>query len=315
MLRSKLVSIVLAAAAVAFASQAIAQVPPGLAPQIRALGRVVEPAGTARIYGPLQRKPPYDGVRFVRDLKYGAAPLETLDVAAPSHASRRPRTVVVFVHGGAYIGGDKAVNAKGELQPFYDNIVLWAVGQDMVGVNLNYPLARGATYPTVQKDIGAAIAWVRKNIRRYGGDPDRVFIWGHSAGATHVASYVSHPEFYPGGKPGVRGAIFSSGVYDLAANGGDKPHVYFGAPGGFAERSSVSGLVKTKVALFVSVAELDPPAMVKEAEGLNAALCAAGHCPAHFAVLKDHSHMSESYHVNTADQSLTGPLLDFIKTH
>jgi hypothetical protein len=55
--------------------------------------------------------------------------------------------------------------------------------------------------------------------------------------------------------------------------------------------------------------------MVDSAAKLNAAMCAAGHCPAWYGVLKDHSHMSESYHVNTADQSLTGPVWDFIQKH
>jgi triacylglycerol lipase len=128
-----------------------------------------------------------------------------------------------------------------------------------------------------------------------------------------VATYVSHPEFYPGGKSGLRGAIMTSGTYQMSAT--DKPNVYFGAPDTLVERSAQAGLLATKIPLFFTTAELDPPAMVSSAQALNKALCDANKCPAYFAVLKDHSHMSESFHVNTADHTLTDPLLAFIKAH
>ncbi|HTI67126.1 MAG TPA: alpha/beta hydrolase [Caulobacteraceae bacterium] len=302
---------ILAAAAVLAAAPALAQVPPNIAAQLKTLGRVVDPEHTGQIYAPYQRKPPYDGVKFVRDLKYGPDPKEDLDVATPA-AAGRDRPVVLFVHGGAYVGGDKSRDAKGEPSPFYDNIMLWSVGKGMVGVNMNYPLAPGATYPKVQQDIAAVIVWIQKNIRRYGGDPNRVYIWGHSAGATHVATYIGHPEFYPKGGPGVRGAITTSATYDMTST---RPNVYFGPPETLTERSAKAGLLKTRVPLFIAAAELDPQGMVDSASQLNAALCAENRCPAWYGVLKDHSHMSESYHVNTADQSLAGPLWAFIKSH
>ena len=300
-------------AAALLAGPALAQVPPGIAQQLRAIGRVVDTPRTGAIYAPFQRKPPYDGVKFVRDLKYGPGPMDRFDVFTPAAKSKHLRPVILFVHGGAFIGGDKNKDRDGNEWPFSDNIMLWAVAQDMVGVNIDYPLAPGATYPTVQKDIAETIVWIQKNIRRYGGDPNRVYLYGHSAGATQVATYVSHPEFYPGGKSGLRGAIMTSGTYQMSAT--DKPNVYFGAPETLVERSAQDGLIKTSIPLFFTTAELDPPAMVSSAQTLNKALCDAGKCPAFFAVLKDESHMSESFSVNTTDHSVTDPLLTFIKAH
>lgn len=300
--------------AAAFAAGAAAQVPPAVAEQLRAIGRVVDPEGTARIYAPLQPKAPATGVRFIRDLKYGPGEKDSFDVAVPDRAAAAPRPVVLFVHGGAFVGGDKTLNARGEPSPFYDNIMLWTVGKDMVGVNMNYPVAPGATYPTVQQDIGAMVAWIRANIAQYGGDPNRIYLWGHSAGATHVASYVATPEHRGPGWSSVKGAILSSGTYELGTGANPQNHVYFGPAAGLPQRSPLPGLVSARLPLLVAAAELDPPGMVASAEKTREALCAAGRCPAG-AILKDHSHMSISYHVNTPDESIARLVLPFIQAN
>jgi len=185
----------------------------------------------------------------------------------------------------------------------------------MIGVNMNYELAPGAQYPAVQKDIGTVIRWVRENAARCGADPKRVFLWGHSAGAAHVGSYVAHPDYYPPGGPGLAGAIMTSGSYDFAAASapsGRINHPYFGDASALAEISSVPGLLKTDIPLFVVAAELDPEWMIQQARELNDVLCKQGRCP-EFLILKDHGHISETYCVNTSDESLTGPLLTFMR--
>jgi acetyl esterase/lipase len=299
----------LSAATLAAVSSALAEPPADIATKLRAIGRVVEVRETAALYMPLHSKPPYTSARFVRDLKYGEDPKQTFDIATPVGSAERPRPVVMFVHDGGYVGGDKTRPDS----PFYDNIMLWAVSKNMVGVNLNYRLAPAALYPAAQQDIGAAIRIIRKDIRRYGGDPNRIFIWGHSAGASHVASYIADPQFHPEGGPGVRGAILSSGSYDrVLGDIAQRQHVYYGEPAVLAQRSSISGLKTTPVPLFVSVAELDPPATYDQGINLNKVLCDIGRCPAGFEILKGHSHISASYHINTSDEALAGPLLKFI---
>jgi acetyl esterase/lipase len=310
----KLILMLAGALTLAAAGTALAQVPPDVAAKIAAIGRKVDPEGTALIYAPLQPKPPYKGVTITRDIAYGPGPKDTLDLVVPEKAGRN-LPVLIFVHGGAFVGGDKNKNAKGEPSPFYDNIMLWAVAHGMIGVNINYQTAPAATYPEVQKDIAAAIGWVQKNAAAHGGNPRRVFIWGHSAGATHVASYVSHPEFYPAGGSGLAGAVMSSATYQLDGPGPDgkvRDHVYFGPAATLAERSAEAGLVKTTTPLFIANAELDPLGMVASAKAMNEAKCKAGKCPT-YKELKDHGHMSESYAVNTADVSLTDPVLAFMK--
>jgi triacylglycerol lipase len=152
--------------------------------------------------------------------------------------------VLVFVHGGAFVGGNRRT---GPGSPFYDNVMLWAVQHGMVGVNMTYRLAPQNPWPAGPEDIGLALRWVQRNIEARGGDPARVFLLGHSAGASHVAAYVAKPELPGSGALRLAGAMLLSGVYritpDLVAQ---MPTYagYFGPDAGkYAERSSLDGLL------------------------------------------------------------------------
>jgi len=76
-------------------------------------------------------------------------------------------------------------------------------------------------------------------------------------------------------------------------------------------RSNLPGLINSKVPVLVSTAELDPPGIIAFAETLKDQLCKAGRCPT-YLVFKDHSHISEVMSPNTADDSVTGPILRWI---
>lgn len=293
------------------AGAALAQPPPDVAARIAAIGRKVDPAATAAIYAPLQKTMPQPGIKAERDIAYGSGPKETLDLFTPQ-AKGKARPILIFVHGGGFVGGDKSKTGDGKPSPFYDNTMIWAVNHGLIGVNINYELAPKAQYPTVQREIAEAVAWARRNAASWGGDPDRIVVWGHSAGAAHVGSFIAHPETYadiPGAARPVQGAVMSSGGYEFA---GPKDNVYYGPAATLAERSSTAGLIKSKVPLLVAHAELDPEGMVDDAEALHAALTKAGR-PHEYLVAAKHGHMSESYSVGTADESVSGPVLAFIR--
>jgi triacylglycerol lipase len=305
--------LLMAAIVTSLAGSATAQVPPDVAARIAAIGRVVDPPGTAKIYAPLQKTMPVAGVKATRDIAFGQGPKETLDVFT-TEARAAPKPILIFVHGGGFVGGDKSRNPQGEPSPFYDNMMLWAVGHGMVGVNINYEWAPKAQYPVVQHQIAQAVAWARANAASFGGDPGKVILWGHSAGAAHVGSFLAHPETYAdvaGATAPVTAAVMSSGTYEFA---GDKDNVYYGPVATLAERSSTAGLVKSRVPLFVIHAELDPPFMADESRKLDAALTAAKRDHQFLSAAK-HGHMSESYAVNTADESVSGPVLAFVRKY
>jgi triacylglycerol lipase len=154
------------------------------------------------------------------------------------------------------------------------------------------------------------VRWVHANAAQYGADPDRVFLWGHSAGANHVADYVAHTEFHGPGGSGVAGAILMSGIYGPMPS----PNAYYGDdPAKIAQRASKPGLLKTRIPLMVITAELDPEMMDLSAGDLDKALCLAGRCPV-FLFAKDHDHMSEGMSVGADDRSVSDPVLTFVKT-
>ena len=117
-----------------------------------------------------------------------------LNIWAPSNADG-PRPVMVWVHGGAYIFGSGS-------QPLYDGSVL-AGDSDVVVVTINYRLgalgfldlsAAGFDSNVALRDVLAALRWVRDNIAGFGGDPDRVTLFGESAGGGIVTTLLAAPE-------------------------------------------------------------------------------------------------------------------------
>jgi len=295
---------------VASAAWAEGPMPDEIAWKLVEMGNVIDPPKTAALYAPLQEKEPYPGVRIARDVKYGPAERNLLDVFMPEAASSA-RPVLIFVHGGAFTAGNKRTGAS----PFYDNIMLWAVKNGFVGINTTYRLAPQSPWPAAAEDLGAVVQWVADNIASHGGDPGHVFLMGHSAGAVHVATYVSHPEFHKVKGGGLAGAIMVSGIYDLTAGVGDPERAYFGTdPSVYAERSSMKGLVATKLPLMIASAEQDPAPFHRHFDLLKEAACKGAHGCLHALMLPQHSHMSEVYSINTADTRLTDPILDFVRT-
>jgi triacylglycerol lipase len=286
--------------------------PEDIAWKLLELGRTIDAPKTAAIYGPLQEKEPYQGVKVERDVKYGPAARNLLDVFTPAAAGAK-RPVLIFVHGGAFIGGDKRTAPD---SPFYDNIMLWAAKNGFVGVNMTYRLAPQSPWPAGAEDIASVVQWVTDNIAARGGDPARIFLMGHSAGAVHVATYVSHPEFQKVKGGGLAGAIMVSGIYDLTATPlADPEKAYFGDdPSRYAGQSSVHGLAATDIPLMFVTAELDPEGFNKQFELAKAAACKSPRGCARTYELPQHNHMSEVYSINTSDTRLTDQILDFVKT-
>lgn len=121
-----------------------------------------------------------------RDLPYAQPKNErqSLDVFAPAGGSNHP--VVVWIHGGGWQRGDKS-GARAKPQAF--------VAKGCVFVAINYRFIPVVTLKEMVGDVAKAIRWARDNARQYGGDPDSLFVMGHSAGA-QLAALVCTDERY-----------------------------------------------------------------------------------------------------------------------
>jgi triacylglycerol lipase len=330
----------LLAAVVVAAAQA--EVPPDIAKQLVNIGRGVCVPETAQVYRPLHPNPPYTGVSFTRDVSFGSDPKDVLDVATPEKGGGN-RPVLIYVSGGA--GNKQQGGPNGDV--FYDNVMLWAVKNGMVGVNMQrHP---GQEWDDPAKAVALVVRWVHQNIAQHKGNPSRVFIWSQSAGNVPVSTYVGHAELYGTDGVGIKGVVFMSPpAFDILpatpppVQGGFGP---CGQPnGGTAAatppagrgpgdgrgrggagrgnppdpatqlaRSNLPGLINSKLPFFLSVAELDPPNIIGFAETFRDELCKANRCPT-YVVFKDHSHISEVMSPDTADTSVTGPILKWMKS-
>ncbi len=114
--------------------------------------------------------------------------LQSLDVYSDAGGAP-PRPVVVMIHGGAWREGDKANAITGPRDGRFFN------SQGFVYVAINYRLTPAVQHPAHVQDVAAALAWVADNISTFGGDPNRIFLISHSAGA-HLAALVSTDSSY-----------------------------------------------------------------------------------------------------------------------
>ena len=144
----------------------------------------------------------------VRDAAYGADPRQRLDVFVPTVPVERA-PVLVFFYGGSWSSGSKDDYAFAA-QAF--------AAQGFVTVLPDYRLYPQSRFPDFLKDGAAAIAWVRDNIAAQGGDPNRIVLAGHSAGAYNAAMLGLDPEYLrqAGVDPrSVRAVAGLSGPYDF----------------------------------------------------------------------------------------------------
>lgn len=288
------------------ATAASAQVPANIAAKVRATGQQMDPS-IGSLYAPLFPKDPWPGVTEQKDIAYGSDPLQKLDVHAPDNAKGKKLPVLLFVHGGGFTRGDK----RGDFYP--QNITEWAAKNGMVGVNIDYRLFKAPQnpWPVGAKDLASAIAWTHANIAKYGGDPDHIVLFGHSAGANHVADYAAHPEVRGAEASSVKGVILLSPAYSTTA--GASPNPYYGSD---ADLGSAEGQIKRLTAspfpLFYGYAEFDPKPMKDTAKALIDGICKTkSRCPASVE-LKDSNHFSEGMALGTSDQQLAGPLLKWM---
>ena len=121
----------------------------------------------------------------LRNLAYGGEPLQRLDLYLP--ASRHFASVL-FLHGGSLSGGDKEDDDyRGICQPVADSGVACA--------SMNYRLFPAVKWPVPEQDAATAFAWMKSHISEYGGDPARVYLFGHSSGCLLASLLGTDPSF------------------------------------------------------------------------------------------------------------------------
>ena len=142
------------------------------------------------------------------NLAYGDDEVQVLDIFAPENPYSLP--VIMDIHGGGWRAGSK--NTRSLVAPaINDEGVLW--------VPIDYGLAPDYTIAQIIDHARAAVAWAYRHISAYGGDPEKIYVSGNSAGG-HLTGALLMPDWYRArglGEHVIRGACAMSGVFDLHA--------------------------------------------------------------------------------------------------
>ncbi len=140
------------------------------------------------------------------DQRYGPDDLQRLDLFVPEGVKRPP--IQMFFHGGGWQGGDKATRAY-PAKWFGPKGVVWA--------SVNYRLAPHATLDEIVDDARHALRWIYENAGIFGGDRNRIFVTGNSAGG-HLTGCLLMPGWkgdYGLPEDVIKGATTLSGVFDM----------------------------------------------------------------------------------------------------
>lgn len=254
---------------------------------------------------------PKEGVEVARDIAYGEHPRQRLDVFRGG--VRGPLPVVIFVHGGAFVDGDKNRTAE-----VYANVLYYFARHDVVGINMEYRLAPEHRYPAGSQDVALAVQWARRHVGEHGGDPARIFLIGHSAGAAHAGSYAYDRRLQPDSGPGIAGLVVLSGRVraEMRADNPNarKVEAYYGADAALQENASaVTHVAADSVPTMIGIGEYENPLLDMHCAELAYRLAAAQRRAPRFVWLAGHNHTSVIAHFNTAEDRLGREILEFIR--
>lgn len=226
------------------------------------------------------------------EMRYGADPYQRLAV----HRAARPNgAVFVFWHGGGWTGGYKEWMAF--MAPAFT-----AAGVTFVAPG--YRLAPQHIFPTALEDCADAVAKVHAECRRFGGDPARIFLGGHSAGG-HYAALLAVTQAWRAkrGLPRdvVKGCLPISGVYRFGEGAAlsMKPR-FLGADPAAERAASPIHNIETAPPFLLAHGDEDFPHLMKQAEAMEAALARAGGSVER-VVLPGRDHFSASHAGGEAD--------------
>jgi arylformamidase len=199
---------------------------------------------------------------------YGPSEIETLDIF---RAARANAPVNIFIHGGAWRrnkAADYAVQAELFVRAGAHHVILDFINVEEAGGSL-FPMA---------EQVRRAIAWVYRNAPSFGGDPDRLYLTGHSSGAHLGGCMVTH-DWRNDGLPAdiFKGALLGSGMYDLEPVRLSKRSLYVKFTDAMEEALSAQRhLDKLNTPLILAYGTCETPEFQRQTRDFHAAVKALG---------------------------------------
>ncbi|WP_428332551.1 alpha/beta hydrolase [Novosphingobium sp.] len=243
---------------------------------------------------------------LARDLAYGPDARHRLDLYGTPDGA--PKPVIVFVHGGGFVQGDKG-GSGGDMHWANAAVGRMAAQRGWIGAVINYRLAPDHGWPAGSQDVAAAIAFLSDNVAQYDGDPAKIVVIGTSAGAVHIAGYL---RLVPDHQRQVCGAVLLSGLYGYTPIDA-RDERYYGAAATYADKAPLEAVAGTALPLLVASAQYDPDRFQAEFIGLcNDRRARHGTMP-RAVIMTGHNHYTMAMHLGTSDTRLADEIAAFIE--
>jgi acetyl esterase/lipase len=246
-------------------------------------------------------------VKTIRDIIYREGPEDEsakhkLDIYLPKDKTLAP--VFFFIHGGAWKTGDRSQ---------YPALGNRYAGAGCVTVVPSYRLAPKYPHPAQIEDVAAAFAWTVRHIAEHGGDTNRIFVGGHSAGG-HLAALLAldtqYLATYQLSPRQIRGVLALSGVYNLSLEGQES---VFGKDPAARRAAAPLSYVKAGAPPFlVSYCQWDYFSLPAQAREFHGALVKAG-VASELVYIPRESHISEMINVTSEKDPTVAAALKFMK--
>lgn len=247
-------------------------------------------------------------VEVRKDLVYRDGPEDDagkhkLDLYLPK--DKKPAPVFFFIHGGAWKYGDRAQ---------YGPVGNRFAKAGILTVVPSYRLAPKHPHPAQIDDVAAAFAWTVRHVAEYGGDTNRIYVGGHSAGG-HLAALLTLNEHCLGAhqlSPKIiRGTMGLSGVYNLGV-GESQASVFGRDPQARREASPVTHVKEGAPPFLITYCQWDYATLPAQARAFDAALREAG-VKSELVYIPRESHISEMVNVPSENDPTAAAILRFIR--
>jgi acetyl esterase/lipase len=254
--------------------------------------------------------PSWLNAAVVRDVDYlpnqhYADGKDQLDVHMPDHVKGGP--VLLFFHGGALRFGDKS---RGD--GLAERLLPLGIGV----VSVNYRLSPAVQHPAHAQDAAAAFAWTVRHIADYGGDPARVYVSGHSAGA-YLAALLALDPIYLGkhglGLDSIGGAVLISPFLYVEETARDRPKTVWGTnPDDWLAASVTPHIGPNEVDFLLLYADGDEAWRKAQNERFMIEMSKAGTKSIRALELEDRDHRSLMTRINEPSDRIGALIRDFV---
>ena len=227
---------------------------------------------------------PTDVRRVANGVPYAPGPRQKLDVWSPSRKSGQALPVVIFFYGGGWNAG-----SRGD----YGFAGAAFASRQFIAVVPDYRLVPEVRFPAFVEDGALAVRWTRDNIARYGGDPNRITLAGHSAGAYNAAMLALDPRFLrsAGVDPRtIRAAALLSGPYDFYPFTEGRGRAAFGSYPNPRETQPINFVRKDAAPIFLAHGSKDRIVLPRNSRHLPERLHQAG-APVTLRIYEGASHV------------------------